>query len=492
MPWHDRENNGNRDEQRISRMLILRLIAGLRRSSVSASKRQVCTRWAAILLLFAVIIIPATKAQSISDNAATNIDRDIDPKIAAAISSIAAIDDHAHPVLPPPNDSADRNFDALPVDNMEPQTDPVAWRPDNPQLTVAWKALWGVDKAAPVDVDGMKRLNEARAKVKSRERQRYADWVLDQAGIGVMLSNRVAMGQGLAGPRFQWVSYVDALLYPLDNTDEQTTPDKKQFFPLEERLRAQYLKAVGLVAVPATLAEYLTRLVTPTLERQKSEGAVAVKFEVAYLRGFDFADTPRSEAERIYSKWVGLEHPDSVEYKALQDFLFRYIAAECGRLGMPVHLHTMSGGGGYFDIAKGNPLLLEAVFDDVHLRKTRFVMLHGGWPFVREAGSLLQKPNVFLDLSQEALTFPPRTLAAWLREWLETYPDKVMFGTDGYPFSESMGWEEATWIASHNGRQALGLALTGMVRDGEIKPKRAIEIAEQVLHGTAAGLYGLQ
>ena len=346
-------------------MLILRLIAGLARPSVSGGKRQVCTRWAAILLLFAVIIIPATKAQSISDNAATNIDRDIDPKIAAAISSIAAIDDHAHPVLPPPNDSADRNFDALPVDNMEPQTDPVAWRPDNPQLTVAWKALWGFDKAAPLDVDGMKRLNEARAKVKSREGQRYADWVLDQAGIGVMLSNRVAMGQGLAGPRFQWVPYVDALLFPLDNTDQQTTPDKKQFFPLEERLRAQYLKAVGIVAVPATLAEYLTRVVTPTLERQKSEGAVAEKFEVAYLRGFDFADTPRSEAERIYSKWVGLEHPDSVEYKALQDFLFRYIAAECGRLGMPVHLHTMSGGGGYFDIAKGNPLLLESVFDDV-------------------------------------------------------------------------------------------------------------------------------
>ena len=231
-------------------MLILRSVAGLARSSVSGGKRQVYTRLAANFLLFAAIIIPAAKAQSISENAATNIDRDIDPKIAAAISSIAAIDDHAHPVLPPPNDSADRNFDALPVDNMEPQTDPVAWRLDNPQLTVAWNALWSFDQAAPLDVDGMKRLNEARAKVKSREGQRYADWVLDQAGIGVMLSNRVAMGQGLARPRFQWVPYVDALLFPLDNTDQQTTPDKKQFFPLEERLRAQYLKAVGIVAVP--------------------------------------------------------------------------------------------------------------------------------------------------------------------------------------------------------------------------------------------------
>lgn len=111
---------------------------------------------------------------------------------------------------------------------------------------------------------------------------------------------------------------------------------------------------------------------------------------------------------------------------------------------------------------------------------------------MREAGSLLQKPNVYLDFSQQALSFPPRTMAMWLREWLETYPDKVMFGTDGYPLSDSMGWEEATWIASRNARASLGIALTGMVRDGEISRKRAIEIAHQVLRGTAAQLYGLQ
>ena len=307
-----------------------------------------------------------------------------------------------------------------------------------------------------------------------------------------MLGNRVAMGPGLAKPHFEWVPYVDALLFPLDNSTMETTPDRKQFFPLEEHLRGEYLKAVGMQSVPPTLDEYLARVVTPTLERQKSEGAIAEKFEVAYLRGFDFADTPRAEAERIYAKWVGRDHPDPAEYKALQDFLFRYIAAECGRLGMPVHLHTMSGSGGYFDIGAANPLLLEPVFNDPRLRRTRFVMLHGGWPFVREAGSLLQKPNVYLDFSQQSLVFPPRTMAVWLREWLETYPDEVLFGTDGYPFSETLGWEEATWIAAHNARQALGLALTGMWRDGEISQARAAEIAQMVLRGNAAKLYGLK
>ncbi len=417
--------------------------------------------------------------------------RDIDPEIASAISAIPAIDNHAHPVLPPPNERTDRNFDALPVDNMEPQTDPIAWRPDNPQLVRAWKVLWSFNGTVPLNADGLQRLTSARDKVKAREGQRYAAWVLDQAGIGAMLSNRVVMGSGLEKPRFEWVPYIDALLFPLDNTVLETTPDRKQFFPLEERVLALYLNAAGQKTAPATLGEYLARVVTPTLERQKAGGAVAEKFEVAYLRGFDFADTPRSDADRIYAKWVGRARPDPADYKALQDFLFRFIAAECGRLDLPVHLHTMSGGGGYFDIATGNPLLLEPIFNDARLRKTRFVMLHGGWPFVREAGALLQKPNVYLDISQQALTFPPRTLATWLREWLETYPDKVMFGTDGYPFSDSMGWEEATWIASRNAREALGLALTGMLRDGEISRDRAHLIAEQVLRGTAAQLYGI-
>jgi uncharacterized protein len=453
------------------------------------------TRWTALLLacLSSVVCAAQTAPVVAANGSAADVARDIDPGIAATIAAVRAIDNHAHPVLPPPNDRTDRNFDALPVDNMEPETDPVAWRPDNPQLMLAWKALWGFDGVAPLDADGLKRLAAARAAVKAREGLHYSAWVLDQAGIGTLLSNRVAMGPGLAAPRFRWVPYVDALLFPLDNSGlEAATPDRKLFFPLEERLRDRYLQAVGLPAVPATLDEYLTRVVTPTLERQKAEGAVAEKFEVAYLRGFDFADTPHDVAARIYAKWSGGGVPDAAGYKALQDFLFRYIATECGRLGMPVHLHTMSGGGGYFDVAGANPLLLEPIFNDARLRRTRFVMLHGGWPFVRDAGALLQKPNAYLDFSQEALTFPPRTMATWLREWLETYPDKVLFGTDGYPFSESMGWEEAEWIASRNAREALGLALTGMMRDGEISRERAEEIAGQVLRGTAAQLYGIR
>jgi predicted TIM-barrel fold metal-dependent hydrolase len=417
---------------------------------------------------------------------------EIDPDIARIIAAVPVIDNHAHPVLPPPNLASDRNFDALPVDAMEPQTDPAAWRPDSLALADAWKALWHFTEAPPLSAEALKRLNASREQVRAREGERYDQWVLDQAHIGTMLANRVTMGPGVEPPRFRWVPYIDALVFPLDNTGlAAASPDRTQFFALEDKLRAQYLQAVKLKAVPPTLDAYLTQVVTPTLERQHGQGAVAEKFEIAYLRGFDVTDPPREQAARAYARWVNRSRPDLADYKLLQDFLFRFIAAECGRLNMAVHLHTMSGAGGYFSIAGANPLLLEPLFNTPRLRHTQFILLHGGWPFVREAGALLQKPNAWLDLSQQSLAFPPHMLAGWLREWLETFPDKVLYATDAYPFTDSLGWEEAAFIANRNTRQALGLALTGMVRDHEITRDQAAAIARGVLHDNAAKLYGI-
>ena len=423
---------------------------------------------------------------------AQEIDPAIDAHIAARIASVRAIDNHAHPMLSPPDDTTDRGFDALPVDNMEPETDPLSWRPDFPPLADAWKALFGFTGQPPLAPEALAQLNAERARVKQQHGTGYSAWVLDQAGEETMFANRVAMGTGVQPPRFRWVPYADALLFPLSTAGlGAANPDRRQLFLLEDKLRAQYIEAAGLSAPPATLDAYLKQVVTPTLERQHASGAVAEKFEVAYLRSFDFSDPSHVQAARIYARLLHQRTPDAAAYKLLQDFVFRYIAHECGRLGMAVHLHGMSGGGGYFSIAGVNPLLLEPLFNDPTLRRTNFVILHGGWPYVHEAGALLQKPNVYLDLSQQALTIPPHTLALWLREWLELFPEKVLFGTDGYPFTPSLGWEEATWIASHQAREALGLALTGMLRSREITPERADSLAEMVLRTNAQTLYKL-
>ncbi|HET9086938.1 MAG TPA: amidohydrolase family protein [Acidobacteriaceae bacterium] len=414
----------------------------------------------------------------------------IDPALARQIATIRGIDNHAHPMLAPPLESSDRQFDALPVVSLEPQSDPVALRPDFPLLGLAWKALYGFNTPPPLDADGIQRLKQARERTKKQQGKHYPPWVLDQANIGTMLANRVAMGTGVEPPRFRWVPYADALLFPLDNRGmAAASPDRGQFFFLEDQLRSRYWEQAGVKVPPPTLGEYLKHVVTPILEQQKAQGAVAEKFELAYLRSFNFGDPSVAQANAVYARWVAGGIPQSGEYKLLQDFLFRYIAMECGRLGMSVHLHAMAGAGSYFSIAGVNPLLLEPLFNDPRLRGTRFVLLHGGWPYVREIGALLQKPNVYLDISQQSLVITPHTEAQWLREWLEFEPQKVLFGTDGYPYSDELDWAEATWIANRNARQALTIALTGMLRDGEVGRKRAEEIARGVLRGNAQALY---
>ena len=402
----------------------------------------------------------------------------VDPQIEAEIQRVRAIDHHAHPVrIVAKGEAADRGFDALPVDNMEPMSDPLMLRPGTAAVKEAAQVLYrGQPKAGVMESQG----------------QKYPEWALDQMGIEIMFANRVEMGSSIQPARFRWVPYADALIFPLDNSGlAARNSDRKAFFVLEDALRQKYWEAAGMRAPPANLGDYLARVVTPTLERHKQGGAVAEKFEAAYLRSLAFDAVDRAAAERVYARFAGKSAPGESEYKPLQDFLFRYVAAECGRLGMAVHLHTMAGAGSYFEIGGTNPLLLESVLNDPSLRKTTFVMVHGGWPFIREIAAMLTKPNAYLDISGQSLVLSPATLAGNLREWLEWVPEKVMFGTDAYPFSGEMGWEESGWIAARQARQALGLALTGMMRDGEITRERAVELARMVLRENARKLYGL-
>ena len=49
----------------------------------------------------------------------------IDPELAAGIATIKTIDNHAHPVLPA---AGDTGYDALPVEHMDPYTEPLRTR----------------------------------------------------------------------------------------------------------------------------------------------------------------------------------------------------------------------------------------------------------------------------------------------------------------------------------------------------------------------------
>jgi predicted TIM-barrel fold metal-dependent hydrolase len=178
-------------------------------------------------------------------------------------------------------------------------------------------------------------------------------------------------------------------------------------------------------------------------------------------------------------------------YRPLQDYLFRFISAEAGRLGMAVHIHSADGAGGYFNASGADPILLESALNDSALRQTNFVIVHGGWPHTRNTMSLFAKPNVYADFSFLANMLSTHTLTGVFREWLSAYPERILFGSDAYPDNELVGWEEWGWLGITAGRKGLTAALTGMMADGEIGRDRAEEIARMVMRENAVRLYRL-
>jgi predicted TIM-barrel fold metal-dependent hydrolase len=158
---------------------------------------------------------------------------------------------------------------------------------------------------------------------------------------------------------------------------------------------------------------------------------------------------------------------------------------------MAVHIHTGAGCGSYFYLSGANPMLLEPVLNDATLRKTNFVLLHAGAvAYSPSIGYLVMKPNVYADFSQQTWMESAEHLGASLRYWLEWYPEKILFGTDLAPGgSPELDWEEIAWQTTDNARRALGIALTGMMRDGEITHAQAVTFAHDVLRDNAAKLY---
>lgn len=409
------------------------------------------------------------------------------PSLAAFIDSIRAVDNHSHVNSVAP---ADSDADALPLDGIAFEL-PAPLRADNPRWRQAYGALYQ-DSSADTSAAHLAARRTTMQKLIAAKGDSFPMWAIDRAGTDVQLVNRIAMGPGLPSPRFRWVSYVDALLLPLSNRAESaTTADRGKLYPLEEKLLKRYLADLHLAQLPSTLDAYVKTVVTPTLEAQRKAGCVAVKYEAGYLRALDFADASEASARAVYARYIAGGVPTHAEYKVLQDYLFKVIAREAGRLQMAVHIHALEGFGNGYVASGSDPLLLEATFNDTTLHATNFVILHGGGVFASHTQAMLWKPNVYADVSMMTLAYTPSELAAVLQSWLSQFPEKVLFGSDAVGLGPDMGWEILAWTAAHNARAALGVALTSMMRQGDITPVRAREIATMVLRTNASRLYQL-
>jgi hypothetical protein len=359
-------------------------------------------------------------------------------------------------------------------------------RRDDPQWIGAWKALYEYKYSdfAPAH------LAELLATKRRQMKEAGNAWparVLDVAGVQIAFVNAAHLGAGQESTRFRWVPFVDPLLSPGASNRSLTN------FPGGSVTLAELMRDSGVDVLPGNLEGYLAKVVEPTLTRWATAGAPAVKVLAAYWRGLDFDVVPQERAANAYELLAGGKPLTGADAKALEDYLFVEVSARAAVHGLVVQIHTGNGNGPYFDNTAANPGLLETALGGERLRKAQVVLLHGGWPFPSITQAMLDKPNTYADFSAATFFLTTHALAAVIRGWLGWHPEKVLFGTDAYsdentPLSD---YEEKQWLLTEKSRDAVAIALTEMIEDGEITRKRAVDISGMVFRENAIRLYGL-
>jgi uncharacterized protein len=389
------------------------------------------------------------------------------------IDRIPIYDNHSHATFP---DDSDMDAQAAPPD----ESSVMRLREDNPEFVAAAKSLFGY----PYDdfsAEHAKWLIDKKKAAEASGSTAYWDSILD---------NRVAPAAYLNPRRFHWVFFVDSFLYPFNNRDQSAkNGDLGVYIPLQEKVLQRYEKQEGLIALPSDLAGYES-FVRQTLADNQKKGGVAMKFEAAYFRSLYFADPPREKAEAIFNKYHSGGVPSEDEYRTFQDYIFRVLIDQAGKLHLPVHFHSAVGIGDYFSLRNGNPLNLENVLRDPRYKNVTFVLIHGGYPYTLEMIWMTAAKNVYTDSSLMGYYVYPSELKNIFKQWISLYPEKIMFGSDAFPFNDAVGAEETLWLAVRSARTAVAEALAELVAENAISESKALELAHMYLHDNAAKIYG--
>jgi uncharacterized protein len=398
-------------------------------------------------------------------------------RLAAALDPVLAIDNHTHLLRPGKFDPA-----------LAAQV-PLMLRSTHPWLSSILKARFGISAQPADSAPSLEAIAAARAAMVERLGE-HGYWMnhLDYTRTEVALVNSNTR-QLIDDKRLRWVPHASTLLYPLpaDHLMARSPSHKTDIAEAQKDLQG-FLTEAGLPAAPADLSGHV-RFIDDTLRRWQKQGAVAVKFWDAYLRTLRIADVPETRAAELYAN--GRKAPLARDdYLALQDFLWRHILLEAGKMTLPVHIHSSLGVPPFLRTLESDVRNLEDVLADPTFFGTPIVLIHGGFPWHEIAIYLALKPNVWVDISARGFIDPVPDSADVLRKYLLFAPEKVLFGTDAASYPSVPGGADVHHLlVSRATRDALYLALAGLVRDGVIDHERAIAMGRGVLRENARRLY---
>src|SRR5439155_10246603 len=138
-----------------------------------------------------------------------------------------------------------------------------------------------------------------------------------------------------------------------------------------------------------SLDDYLAVL-DRLFQEAKAAGAACLKTTLAYQRTLRFENVPRGRAAKVFG------HPRSelttAEIKDFEDFIMWRLVGLSARYNLPFQIHT-----GHGRIQGSNPMNLVDLIEANP--RTRFILFHGGFPWVGETGIILMRhpSHVWLD-----------------------------------------------------------------------------------------------
>ena len=156
--------------------------------------------------------------------------------------------------------------------------------------------------------------------------------------------------------------------------------------------------------------------------------------------------------------------------------MFEHVTGLAARYRLPFQIHT-----GWGQLEGSNPMLLVNLIESHP--QTRFVLFHGGYPWVGETGAIAKRySNVWIDsVWMPTLNYTMACRA--YQEWLNAVPaSRILWGSDVQTPEDVYGATAVT-------RRRLAEALAEMVQQGQLRENDAPRIGRQILRENALALF---
>jgi len=293
----------------------------------------------------------------------------------------------------------------------------------------------------------------------------YTSMLLNEAGLELLMADIGFPSVGFAGYSIRFDEFAGSM--PL---------------PIKPIIRVDNVM-LDLINPDLSFKEFLD-VFDHTLEKEIStQNPVALKTVIAYLVSLEVKKCTLREIEDSYRKFQA--DPSDMFEAAPLFFHAVYTAVEkCSKHNLPLQIHTGFGNAPFLNVVKSNPALLFHFLNDPEVHNVKVVLLHSGYPYVRETAYLVNNyPNLWVDISQ-VTQYTSVGLDSLLTDLLAMAPvNKILYGSDG------LGIPELFWWPAIQIRRCLSNILNTFVEQDLVDEHSALEIGKGILRDNALDLY---